>query len=179
MRPFRRPPGSRLHVFVLGLVLIATACAAGVEAEPTTNPVSTPTTWYSMAEKAELIVACIRERGFRAEVSEGIGIHLYYDGQEEAANQAHAECSDDVDARYPDPPPLSDREYYDALLASAECLEAEGVTVSEPPTFATWVDSGRMWSPFLDIGLDEDFWALHRKCPQPGLGLTPEGEASP
>ena len=178
MRPFRRPPGSRLHVFVLGLVLIATACAEGGEADPTTQA-SPPATWYSMAEKAELIVACIRERGFRAEVSEGIGVMLYFDGQEEAANQALDECSDDVDARYPDPPPLSDREHYDALLASAECLEAEGVTVSEPPTFATWVDSGHAWTPFSDIGLDEDFWALHRKCPQPGLGLTPEGEASP
>ena len=179
MRPFRRPPSSQLHALVLGLVLIATACAEGVEAEPTTNPASPPTTWYSMAEKAELIVACIRERGFRAEVSEGIGIHLYYDGQEEAAERASDECAAMVDEGYPDPPPLSDREYYDALLASAECLEAEGVTVSEPPTFATWVDSGHAWTPFSDIGLDEDFWALHRKCPQPGLGLTPEGEASP
>jgi hypothetical protein len=164
---------------VLGLVLIATACAEGVEAEPTTNPASPPTTWYSMAEKAELIVACIRERGFRAEVSEGIGIRLYYDGQEEAAERASDECSAMVDEGYPDPPPLSEREYYDALLAAAECLEVEGVAVSDPPTFETWVESGRTWSPFNDIGLDDDFWALHRKCPQPGLGLTPEGGSEP
>jgi hypothetical protein len=162
-------------VLALGLVLMATACAEGVEAEPTTNPVSPPTTWYSMAEKAELKVACILERGFRAEVYEGIGVMVHYDGQEEAVERAVAECSDDVDARYPDPPLLSDRESYDAFLEAAECLEAEGVTVSDPPTFETWVESGRTWSPFSDIGLDDDFWALHRKCPQPGLGLTPEG----
>lgn len=169
----------------LALVVVMASCSGRATDRPAQ---ASTTTWYSIAEKAELIVACIQERGFQAEVYE-IGVLLHYGGQQEAAERAHAECSEEIDARYPDPPRLSDREMYDALLEAAECLRAEGIAVSDPPTFEAWVDSRNPpmsevvvnppWSPHAEIPVDADFWALHRKCPQPGLGLTPEGGEAP
>lgn len=172
---------ARLAVTVL---LVALTACTGQAGGTTTNLDVTTTTWYSIAEKAELIVACIQARGFQAEVYE-IGVWLKFGGQQEAAERAHDECSDEIDARYPDPPLLSDREAYDAHLEAADCLRALGIEISDPPTFEAWADSRNapvsedglgqpQWTPHSEIPDSADFWALHRKCPQPGLGLTPE-----
>lgn len=136
-------------------------------------------TWYSLADKAALIVECVRERGFSAEVYEGIGIKLG-GPQLEEAEQAEAKCAGEVEAAYPGPPPLSGPELYDALLETAECLRDEGISVRSAPTIDTWIDNDRRWNPYDYVNFDDDFWALHSICPQPGLGLTaPTSSAGP
>lgn len=182
---------ARIGTVGLVAVILTVACGgpAADEAGSTTNLGVTTTTWYSIAEKAALFVACFQERGFQAEVYEEIGIRMDLGDQPEAAQRAEDECWDEIDARYPDPPRLSDREAYDALLEAAECLRAKGIAISDPPTFEAWVDSripsaseelvNPPWHPHSEIPVSADFWALHRKCPQPGLGLTPEGGDAP
>jgi hypothetical protein len=124
-----------------------------------------------MADKAVLIVACVRELGFDAEVANDILV--YVSGpQLEAAEAAADRCHQQIDAAYADPPPLNHREYYDALLSAQECIRAQGIELPPPPTFDTWVEAGRRWSPHANIPDTVDFWEIHRICPQPGLGLT-------
>ena len=130
-----------------------------------------------MAEQAALTVACLRERGFSAEVYEGIGV-MVKGPQLAQAEVASGECSDEVEAAYPGPPPLSDREGYDALVATAGCLRGEGLSIPDPPTYEAWLDSDKWWTPYRYVTASDDFWALHRVCPQPGLGLTPSTTSS-
>lgn len=183
------------RIGAVGLVVAIFTVACGGPAADEVGQTSQPrqastTTWYSIAEKAALFVACFQERGFQAELYEEIGIMMDLGDQPEAAQRAENECWDEIDARYPDPPRLSDREAYDALLEAAECLRAEGIAVSDPPTFEAWADSRNapvsedglgqpQWHPHSEIPVSADFWALHRRCPQPGLGLTPEGGGTP
>ena len=58
-------------------------------------------------------------------------------------------------------------------------LRRLGIEVSDPPTFEAWVESGHLWTPHAEIPDWADFWAIHRRCPQLGLGLTPEGRGAP
>jgi len=144
----------------------------------TTTSVSSPSGWLSIADKAALIVACVKERGFSAELVEGFGI--YIEGpQLEAAEEAKNLCRDEIDARYADPPPLSDRELYNALVESVGCIREQGIELTAPPTFDAWVESSRIWTPYGEIPDSVDFWDLHSKCPQPGLGLTPSTVSRP
>lgn len=155
-------------------VLVA-IIAAGCGSNPGATA-STSTTWYSMAEKAELTVQCMRDRGINARVTEsGIGIEY---PTEPAAQLAADECSTEIDARYPDPPPLSMEELYDAVLEGAECLRSLGIDVPSPPTFDAFseAESVDRWWPWDYIPLQMDFSAVHRQCPQPGLGPTPQGQ---
>ncbi len=160
-----------------GAVLVVVAAALGAACSGpdggTSSTIGNQDTWYSMADQAAFIVECVRERGFSARVYEGIGIWIDDPQQQEAAEAAEAECSDEVEAAYPRAPPLSARESYDALRQTAECLRDQGVAVEEAPTFDTWIESDRQWGPYQSFTPNWDFWALHRLCPQPGLGLTP------
>lgn len=152
-----------------GVALIAAACGPG-GTEAQIGDIQGQR--YSIADQAALIVECLRERGFSAEVYEGIGV--YVEGPQLAeAEKAQGECADEVEAAYPLPPPLSDREGYEAQVATAECLRDQGLTIPDPPTYETWLESDRAWSPYGNLTTSYDFWALHRVCPQPGLGLTP------
>lgn len=69
--------------------------------------------------------------------------------------------------------PESAADYYDHMLVTKDCLEARGITASEPPSKATFMDdylAGRApWSPYADVPKDltEAEWEdLNLECPQ-------------
>lgn len=153
-------------------VMVLIGCNSG----PSSESAST-TTWYSLAEKAGFIVDCLRSRGIEAEVHQEVGIMYDTRGQPEAAQRAMDECSTEVDAKYSDPPRLSMEALYKASLIGADCLRALGIDVPSAPTFGAFADSqsSNRWYPWDHIPLAMDFSDVNQKCPQPGLGLTPEG----
>ena len=51
------------------------------------------------------------------------------------------------------------------------CLEDQGIAISEPPSFESWLavaeqDEGKRWNPTLEIPDSADFQALQEICPQ-------------
>lgn len=157
-----RLAGSLASLLLAGLL----ACSSpAVETAPTAE---TSTTWYSVIERAEAMVVCMRAEGVNAalyEESYGIG---YPDNP--AAEAAYNECSQEIDRTMPFPV-LSVEESYEAWLKAADCLRGHGIDVPAAPSLEVWREEGNEnWQPYTYVP-GESFWAIHEQCPQPGLGL--------
>lgn len=166
-RPSTRDRPVRSHI-ALGLLAALVACSGSGIETTTTQP--TAATWYSVIERAEATVACMREEGVDAELSEPFGV-LYPDlpGMENVYNQ----CSEKIDRTMPFPPPMSAEESYDAWREAADCLRELGFDIPPAPSIEVWrEESNENWDPYDNIPI-ESFWDIHKKCPQPGLGLEP------
>lgn len=51
------------------------------------------------------------------------------------------------------------------------CLENQGFTISDPPSFESWLavaeqDEGKHWNPTTEITNEADFLAIQKICPQ-------------
>lgn len=131
----------------------------------------------SQGEKAEAVAACMRDRGFAAEVIEGGGgtwgvRHGSDPAQAEADEAAYEACDAELgaagetayDARFD----------YDYKLWLAECLRSEGFDIPDPPTYDAWaeaVDDPANWSPYVFVNIDAlirdgQFDSLTYRCPQ-------------
>lgn len=133
-------------------------------------------------EEARIAVErCLADRGFVA-VDNGTGGILIEStpAQQGELRVAMKECSRSSLGLGPGeevPPPTEDqvRAYYEALLASAECLRGIGYGVSEPPTFDAYLDEGvASWDPFGEV-LNQnqlapaEFQQVTDDCPVPRL----------
>ncbi len=90
--------------------------------------------------------------------------------------------AEDCNARVPLPEHSADKALdeaaYGRMLDTRECMIAHGYDVPEPPSFATWKDSGLQWAwnPYSAVFggpsgasiSNDDMMVLDRACPQAG-----------
>jgi hypothetical protein len=127
-------------------------------------------------EWPQAIADCLTEQGFEASVSRDGGVETSYTAeQEEPTELARYGCN----AKYPVHPkysqPLNEAQlkylydYYVNTLTA--CLEAEDISVSEAPSFSSFLDAdeSERWFPYRSI--DRYSPELEEKCPQSPSGL--------
>jgi hypothetical protein len=143
------------------------SCTGGTDlSEPADQ---TTSTWYTVIERAEAIVACMQDRGVNAELVESFAV-AYRPGYE----NVYDDCNAEIDKSMPFPPPMSDEESYQAWQQLAECIRDLGYLVDPAPSLDVWIEEkNENWDPYEYVGL-ESFGAVHEECPQPGLGLEPK-----
>jgi len=158
----------------LGVVFLVMLGACSVESTPT--PVQADGEYLAYPERIDLVVACVEERGFEASSYRGFGVRIEYAGkeQEEIATRAEGECWEEVEQRFPAPPPLSHEERYYYMLDVAECLRDLGYDIPEAPSLEAYVDqmsadrpSIDLWDPYsILMGRGVDTYAIQREqCP--------------
>lgn len=166
-----------LGLALLAVLLAGSACARQQQAERESP--STTQHLATGAERARVHVECLRAHGIAAEVVEGQGYALSIEtppGQEEFVTRIDNECGDEVEAKYPSPPPPTPEEFYYLFLEAAECLEAEGYSIPDPPTLEQFVEDWNSvgnkgpWTPHAYLpAMGLEAWArINRVCPQPG-----------
>lgn len=126
-------------------------------------------------EQLDLVAECMQEEGWPATAVKDGGLQYQnIPEQKSAMDEAFYVCF----AQYP----LAEEylavgeEYYKELYAYytkelKPCLERQGVEVSEPPTWDSWMavvetGSSDYWNPNWEIPLDENLDAIRRACPQ-------------
>lgn len=126
------------------------------------------------SEHDDRMMECMRDQGFDVEEVDGP------DGGWELTNpnvddetyiKLMSECSSLV-GEVPEVPvgPAEAEGMYELVLNLVDCLEAEGISVSEVPSRELWVESmlagEAPWSPYSDPQVYATYAAL---CPQPTL----------
>lgn len=164
---------SRRCALALLVTLLAscTGPATDAEARPPAGQFTTNREWM------EAVVACMRAKGWNAVIHpehESLGFAVP-DASGEVRMQIGPDseaCRDQVGPMPEPPPPLTDElilEYFDKYIEGAACLEAEGITISPPPSPEVFLEQYRStspWNPWMQIP-DQQFAALERRCPQP------------
>lgn len=160
-----------LRVLALGIAVLG-----GCSADGAPSPSETAGDYLSYQERIDLVVACVREQGFEASSYEGFGVMVEYEGaeQEEIATKIEGKCWEEVDQRFPAPPPLSLEDQYAYMLEVADCLRDLGHDIPEAPSLDTYVEqmSGAappddLWDPYYILSRrGVDTMALQREvCP--------------
>jgi hypothetical protein len=90
------------------------------------------------------------------------------------AVRVEGECWEEVEQRYPPPPPLSHEEQYNYYVEVAECLRDLGYDIPKAPSLESYVDqksaeepSIDLWDPYRILFMrGVDTYAIQRdKCP--------------
>lgn len=171
--PTRRPRG-RFSSLALSWVVALVGCTGPVPAPP-----SSPSASVSKAQQSVLdLYSCLQTKGWPVEVSDdGMGIELtgIPSDQVDRYNADAAECK----KNQPAPTPLSQqaeqwwRDWYQAEVATNQCLAKEGVSVTDPPSFQAFKEAhlnGKGWTAWeaVDPAIGKvGYQALERACPQP------------
>lgn len=145
----------------IAVVMLLSGCSAG--SAPTTSQASGE--YLSYPERIDLVVACVEERGFEASSVGGFGVRVDYAGEEqaEAAAKAEGECWEEVEQRFPAPPPLSHEERYYYMLDVAKCLRDLGYDIPEAPSLDAYVDEMSAQVPSIDL------WDPYRSLSDQGV----------
>lgn len=126
-------------------------------------------------EQLDLIAGCMEEEGWPATAVKDGGLQYQnIPEQKSAMDESFYTCF----AQYP----LAEEflavgpEHYEELYEYyvnevKPCLEDQGIAISEPPSFESWLavaeqDEGKHWNPTLEIPDSADFQALQEICPQ-------------
>lgn len=156
----------RVRWLTVGVLALA-SCSQPSSSVSTTLGSSTSTTWYTVVERAEAIVACMREEGVDAELREPFGVSYAY-----GFEAVYDKCNEEIDRTMPFPV-LSEEESYAAWVEAADCLRRLGYDIAQAPSFEVWIEEGNEnWDPYANV-LGDSLGEVHAKCPQPGLGLEP------
>lgn len=156
----------------LMLSIAAVGVLAACSGENSPTPVRADTEYLAFVERIDLVVACVEEHGFEASSYEGFGVMIdaASEQQLDVASRIEGECWEEVEQRFPAPPPLSIEETYYYMLDVADCLRDLGYDIPEAPSVETYVDQSAaqsdMWDPYTHLGLrGADTWELQRVCP--------------
>lgn len=144
----RKGSAARLVVAV-GLVVSLGACGGTAgDSEPRQHRGE----YLPYADRIDMVVERLGERGFEASSYEGFGVAILDDAQAELAQRAEGECWDEVEELFPSPPPLSLEEGYYYKLDIAECLRDLGYDIPPAPTLETYLDQAAaqsdLWDPY-------------------------------
>jgi hypothetical protein len=146
-----------------------------VQEHPVAGPEHAAAIAQAKLEYAEAIVECLRLRGFNVSVNDdGSGISGRNVGRDEEFLRQSDECESElVAAGRIEAPATASREYFEGAyeynLKVKACLEAEGYTVSEPPTKDSYVESqGENWVPYDAVVTNSlaNWEEINRLCPQ-------------
>ncbi len=141
-------------VGIAGLVAAAAVVAAfaspslvrGPETSPADTSVESPDPGSAevygtsrQMQQADLLEACMLEHGFPA-IRQGIAVGFKVPReQRESYEAAVRTCSAIVDGAFPEPPVLTGRDYYEALVDAAECLRGLGYSIGDlHPSTPSW-----------------------------------------
>jgi hypothetical protein len=156
-------------VVAVGLVVALGACGGTAGDSGTRRHTGD---YLPYADRIDLVVECLGERGFEASSYEGFGVAIPDDAQAELAQRAEGECWDEVEELFPSPTPLSLEEGYYYKLDIAECLRDLGYDIPPAPTLETYLDQAAaqsdLWDPYSVVAQrrDVDLWELQRdSCP--------------
>ncbi len=157
----------------------ADAAASGIRNPPAVALIR----FISPAELGQTMTACLSGKGIPATVvANGFGYQVgdFPSSQNQAANLAQFECS----ASYPIHPQYLlrkshialEREYHWMVSTQVPCYQAQGFSISQPPSMDVWIASYATgaWGPDLDVekAIDHDAsgWrTLNEACPAPRI----------
>lgn len=188
---------------VIAITAAAVALSACSSPDPETAPVGSATEspdgpamcgttaechvlWEAHSRR---MVECLTQQGWDATYNptgRGFGVNNVSATNREQFMLAKETCESEIGEPPIQAPPDAEqlRTYYDNSIAAKACLENEGFTISEPPTFETFAadyerasvggligDLGP-WSPWNDIDssamTQTELADLELTCPQPG-----------
>lgn len=128
-----------------------------------------------LAEQDDRLISCLREAGIRVERPEGGGPGWIFDpgGLDEDTFWGIKEGCTQQTGGYPQIIPTTREELsglYDLHIKTKECLEAQGVTVREPPSREKWIEDSLNnpqgpWLPYESPGA----FAYEDVCPDADL----------
>jgi len=163
------------------LAFVATGSVPVLETSPVDTAAESPDpgpaeVWGTsrQMQQADLLEACMLEHGIPT-IRQGIAVGFKVPReQQESYEAALRVCSATVDEALPEPPVLTGRDYYEALVDAAECLRRLGYSIGDPPSLDSFLESLSSnrppWSPYLDLpdSMSQQAWneAL-AACPQP------------
>jgi hypothetical protein len=161
-----------LGVLLLGVCMLTASCSddGGPSAASQYSP---PGVKYG-----EIMAACLEEYGWDAEASVDGGLDYNVPEDQREAIEADVErCREETGYNLPDRPFSEEEavEIYAMYLESAECVEALGYEVAEPPSEEAWVEhflagTPPGWDPY-----DPNLWGtqleenidFYAECPHP------------
>ena len=124
-------------------------------------------------ERAELLAACLTDKGWTTEITADGGVTVEYETDREAQHLSDAEsCINTLQLnRIAQPSPAELEAHYLDLLAAQRCLAQHGYETPKAPDRSAFVESGGAWSPFaaLPNGTAEELAQIEGVCPQPDL----------
>lgn len=132
----------------------------------------------SRLEETEAIVDCLQDRGLAVQVDpDSFPPGVEFDNRivtEEQFEPAYEECIEELTEAGLLRPVLSGPDQlahlYEDFLKAAECIEAEGYDVPDPPSAEVFVDTnGAAWNPFDAIPPDKGLEELTRVDAKCGL----------
>lgn len=155
----------RLCRAVVAVVIVIAACGADGETEGLIDP-------YGQA-RARFMAECLAESGFPD--VRVVGSATIYDPTPEESDEfalAEAACLLDMERELPIPEadPENLARFHADLMETAACLQAEGYTISAPPTLDEFLaEQDSPWHPYLEVRpSDPEEWErINRVCPQP------------
>ncbi|WP_457101454.1 hypothetical protein [Microbacterium sp. P5_E9] len=156
----------RMAPAIVGLVIVGCVSVGGLAAAASPPALSDE-------ERAQLLAACLNDKGWATEIGADGGVAVEYQSDQEAQHLADAEsCITTLQLNRIAKPSRAQLEaHYANLLAAQRCLEERGYATPKAPDRSTFVVSGGTWSPFaaLPNGTAEDLAQIERACPQPDL----------
>lgn len=170
--PSRWGRSRRLAVWTaLGVSLLLAGCSDGAGRTPAGGAAST-----AEAGPLHALKSCLDEAGFPATVAaDGSLEWAQPPGQEGSADRAFQACKKRVEdaglfASRPGQPTRNElRSQYDALVQLKACLERQGFTIGEPPSFDVYAEAqGGNWHPYESLPhTPQDLERAEKACPQP------------
>jgi hypothetical protein len=148
-----------------------------------------------LAEQNDRFLSCLREEGIRVEPDDEGALARIYWGNigVEASNAIRTSCSQQAGPEPEILPATRDElsALYDLHIETKECLEAQGVTVKEPPSRTKWIEDSLSnpegpWLPYESLGAvayqdlcpDADLYHLYGVDPNdPDFEPAPEAAA--
>lgn len=164
----------RFSVLMLAVgAMTLSACAAPEQPAESTAPAD-PIEQYQ-DDWAAYMISCMKDAGFEVTTDGegGVGADFIPTEQIDPYNAAEAQCLSTA----PTQPPVDEtmaRALYQEQIATAECLEKEGVDTGDPPSEDSWVEDiiagDQVWTAYGRVSTDPaaDIPALLEVCPQPG-----------
>jgi hypothetical protein len=162
--------------FAVGLSVLAACSSGSTPQDDESSSSSSSLGGDELDIKQERYRECLADRGFPSEsvpsASGGLWRAPIAEDQAEAFRLASEECLIESGLLTGEPiqPPSSEylSAYYDFLLELAQCVEAQGYPVRDPPSRETFIESeGAIWHPYEQVGAsEEDFLQLEEACPQ-------------
>lgn len=164
------------------LLASITGCAASPDRSEGEDPPG-----QSLSPAADVVYQCLVDKGWDVTITWDGGIEARSsdvpDAQVGRYEEDSAKCWAVIDERVAAYTPAQIAEVYDMELATRECLIEQGLSVAEPPSEQTYIDTfhGERWMAYgasdIDaVAGDQARWKeIATACPQPSWSLGAEG----